>query len=84
MQPGHHATEFVNKLIADRKNVYVYLINGIKLAGRIETNDDASIVLIRKGESQLIHKHAIATIQLKTESNRERETEFRPSGRDRL
>ncbi len=55
------STEFFDSLVINSVNVSVYLMNGIKLQGLIESFDDESIVL--KGNSpQLIFIHAISSI----------------------
>ena len=54
-------SEFFNEIISKSINVSVYLMNGIKLQGLIESYDEESIIL--KGNSpQLIFMHAISSI----------------------
>jgi host factor-I protein len=54
-------SEFFNETISKSINVSVYLMNGIKLQGLIESYDEESIIL--KGNSpQLIFMHAISSI----------------------
>lgn len=53
---------FLNKLFSDADDVTVFLVNGVKLSGVINWADDNSISLTRDGISQLIFKHAIATV----------------------
>ena len=54
-------SEFFNEIITNSINVSVYLMNGIKLQGLIESDDEESIIL--KGNSpQLIFMHAISSI----------------------
>lgn len=52
---------FLNALRKDRIPVSVYLVNGIKLQGQIESFDQF-VVLLRNSVSQMIYKHAISTI----------------------
>ena len=52
---------FLNILRKERIPVAVYLVNGIKLQGQIESFD-SFVVLLRNGTSQMIYKHAISTI----------------------
>lgn len=52
---------FLNILRKERVPVSVYLINGIKLQGQIESFDPF-VVLLRNSISQMIYKHAISTI----------------------
>ena len=55
------SNEFFDTLVINSVNVSVYLMNGIKLQGLIESFEDESIVL--KGNSpQLIFIHAISSI----------------------
>ncbi len=52
---------FLNTLRKERIPVSIYLVNGIKLQGQIESFDPF-VVLLRNSVSQLIYKHAISTI----------------------
>jgi len=52
---------FLNILRKERVPVSVYLVNGIKLQGQIESFD-SFVVLLRNSISQMIYKHAISTI----------------------
>ena len=52
---------FLNALRKERIPVSIYLVNGIKLQGEIDSID-AFVVLLRNSVSQLIYKHAISTI----------------------
>jgi host factor-I protein len=52
---------FLNALRRERVPVSVYLVNGIKLQGQIESFDQF-VVLLRNAVSQMIYKHAISTI----------------------
>lgn len=54
--------EFLNDLRTERTSVTVYLINGIKLNGVVMSFDQFSICLKKEDTTQLIFKHAIATI----------------------
>lgn len=52
---------FLNKLRKDKVPVSIYLTNGIKLQGNIESFDNFVIAL--KGTvTQMVYKHAISTI----------------------
>ncbi|HET9463277.1 MAG: RNA chaperone Hfq [Gammaproteobacteria bacterium] len=54
---------FLNTLRKERIPVSVFLVNGIKLMGRIESFDQ--FVVLLKGQdqaAQMIFKHAISTI----------------------
>ncbi len=52
---------FLNILRKERIPVSVYLVNGIKLQGQIESFD-SFVVLLRNSISQMIYKHSISTI----------------------
>ena len=52
---------FLNALRRDQVPVALYLINGIKLQGTIESFDPFCI-LLRNNSAQLVYKHAISTI----------------------
>ena len=52
---------FLNALRKERIPVSIYLVNGIKLQGEIDSFD-AFVVLLRNSVSQMIYKHAISTI----------------------
>jgi len=52
---------FLNELIKDQISVSIYLLNGIKLQGQIESFDQFVIVL-NGNAPQLIYKHSISTI----------------------
>ena len=52
---------FLSDLVSKKVSVSIYLVNGIKLHGAIETFDE-SVILLKNSVSQLIYKHAISTI----------------------
>jgi host factor-I protein len=52
---------FLNALRRERVPVAIYLVNGIKLQGTIESFDQF-VVLLRNQVSQMVYKHAISTI----------------------
>ena len=52
---------YLNNLRKLRKVVVIYLVNGVKLAGRV-TSFDQHTVALDGNERQVINKHAIATI----------------------
>ncbi|MDX1604558.1 MAG: RNA chaperone Hfq [Candidatus Competibacterales bacterium] len=62
MAKGHSLQEpFLNTLRKERIPVSIYLVNGIKLQGHIESFDQF-VVLLRNSVSQMIYKHAISTV----------------------
>lgn len=52
---------FLNVLRKERVPVSIYLVNGIKLQGQIESFDQF-VVLLKNSVSQMIYKHAISTV----------------------
>ena len=52
---------FLNALRKERVPVSIYLVNGIKLQGQVESFDQF-VVLLKNSVSQLVYKHAISTI----------------------
>ena len=52
---------FLNALRKERIPVSIYLVNGIKLQGQVESFDQF-VVLLRNTVSQMVYKHAISTI----------------------
>ena len=52
---------FLNSLRKERIPVSIYLINGIKLQGQVESFDQY-VVLLRNSVTQMVYKHAISTV----------------------
>ena len=52
---------FLNALRKEHIVVSIYLVNGIKLQGQIESFDQF-VVLLKNQVSQMFYKHAISTI----------------------
>ncbi|WP_144393915.1 RNA chaperone Hfq [Pleionea sediminis] len=52
---------FLNALRRERIPVAIYLVNGIKLQGQVESFDQF-VVLLKNTVSQMVYKHAISTI----------------------
>ncbi len=62
MARGHSLQEpFLNTLRKERVPVSIYLVNGIKLQGQIESFDQF-VVLLKNSVSQMVYKHAISTV----------------------
>ena len=57
----HLQETFLDQLCEDKISVSIYLLNGIKLQGLIDSYDQYVIVLTGSAP-QLIYKHAISTI----------------------
>jgi host factor-I protein len=52
---------FLNALRKDHTPVSIFLVNGIKLQGRIDSFDQY-VVMLKNTISQMVYKHAISTI----------------------
>ena len=52
---------FLNALRKERIPVSIFLVNGIKLQGQIESFDQF-VVLLKNSVSQMVYKHAISTV----------------------
>jgi host factor-I protein len=57
----HLQDDFLNQLRKEHVPVSIYLMNGIKLQGNIESFDQYAI-LLKNTVSQLVYKHAISRI----------------------
>ncbi|EDA6596517.1 RNA-binding protein Hfq [Salmonella enterica subsp. enterica serovar Enteritidis str. 543463 22-17] len=52
---------FLNALRRERVPVSIYLVNGIKLQGQIESFDQF-VILLKNTVSQMVYKHATSTV----------------------
>ena len=52
---------FLNALRREHVQVSIYLVNGIKLQGQVESFDQF-VILLRNQVSQMVYKHAISTL----------------------
>jgi host factor-I protein len=52
---------FLNMLRKEHVQVSIYLVNGIKLQGQIESFDQY-VVLLKNTVTQMVYKHAISTV----------------------
>lgn len=52
---------FLNMLRKEAAQVAIYLVNGIKLQGEIESFDQY-VIILKSNISQMVYKHAISTI----------------------
>jgi host factor-I protein len=52
---------FLNALRRENTAVSIYLVNGIKLQGQIDSFDQF-VILLKNSVSQMVYKHAISTI----------------------
>src|SRR5690606_36693102 len=62
MSKGHSLQDpYLNKLRKERIPVSIFLVNGIKLQGQIESFDQF-VILLKNTVSQMVYKHAISTV----------------------
>lgn len=52
---------YLNLLRKERVPVSIYLVNGIKLQGQVESFDQF-VILLKNTVSQMVYKHAISTV----------------------
>jgi host factor-I protein len=52
---------FLNALRKEHVQVAIYLVNGIKLQGQVESFDQY-VILLKNTITQMVYKHAISTI----------------------
>jgi host factor-I protein len=62
MSKGYSLQEpFLNTLRKEKIPVSIFLVNGIKLQGQIDSFDQF-VVLLKNSVNQMIYKHAISTV----------------------
>lgn len=52
---------FLNALRREKVPVSIYLVNGIKLQGQIESFDQF-VILLKNTVNQMVYKHAVSTV----------------------
>ncbi len=52
---------FLNTLRKEHTPVSIFLVNGIKLQGRIDSFDQY-VIMLKNTMSQMVYKHAVSTI----------------------
>jgi host factor-I protein len=52
---------FLNNLRKDHIPVSIFLVNGIKLQGKVDSFDQY-VIMLKNTVSQMVYKHAISTI----------------------
>jgi host factor-I protein len=62
VQNSNIQDSFFNQMRKDRAFVTIYLVNGIKLTGKIRSFDKFTVILENKNQEQMIFKHAISTV----------------------
>jgi len=62
MSKGHSLQDpFLNALRKEKVPVSIFLVNGIKLQGTVDSFDQF-VVLLNNSVSQMVYKHAISTV----------------------
>jgi host factor-I protein len=62
MSKGHSLQDpYLNQLRKERIPVSIFLVNGIKLQGQVESFDQF-VILLKNTVSQMVYKHAISTV----------------------
>jgi host factor-I protein len=65
---------FLNALRKEKVPVSIYLVNGIKLQGQIDSFDQF-VVLLRNSVSQMVYKHAISARNVRVPAMDEEEAQ---------
>ncbi|HEY0664371.1 MAG TPA: RNA chaperone Hfq [Thiobacillaceae bacterium] len=60
-KPQHLQDPLLNALRREHVPVSLFLVNGIRLQGQIESFD-AHVVLLKNVVTQMVYKHAISTV----------------------
>ena len=60
-QSSNIQDNFFNQIRKDRSFATIYLVNGIKLQGQVDSFDQF-VVLLKNSVNQMVYKHAISTI----------------------
>lgn len=55
--------DILNTARKERKRVQIYLVNGIRVVGQVESFDQYVVMLRAAGTMQVIYKKAISTVQ---------------------
>ena len=62
MSKGHTLQDpYLNILRKEKVPVSIYLVNGIKLQGQVDSFDQF-VVLLKNSVNQMVYKHAISTV----------------------
>ncbi|HYI42277.1 MAG TPA: RNA chaperone Hfq [Sphingomicrobium sp.] len=54
---------FLSAAAREQQEMVVFLVNGVMLQGVVAAHDQFSLLLVRGGQSQLVYKHAVSTLQ---------------------
>ncbi|MCI5763368.1 RNA chaperone Hfq [Actinobacillus porcinus] len=72
---------YLNALRRERIPVSIYLVNGIKLQGQIESFDQF-VILLKNTVNQMVYKHAISTVvpaRAVSHHNNNHNTQYQPA-----
>ncbi len=64
---GRLQEQFLNTIRKEKVKVFIYLVNGVKLEGKIRYFDNFTILLKEGPRQILVYKHAITTVIPKSE-----------------
>lgn len=62
MEGQYNEQAFLNRLIAQKIPVTVYMTNGFQMRGTVAGYDPATIVLTCDGQNRMLYKHAVSTL----------------------
>ncbi|WXK34972.1 RNA chaperone Hfq (plasmid) [Mycetohabitans rhizoxinica] len=69
-ESGRSQNDILNSARKERKRVQIYLVNGIRVVGHVESFDQYVVMLRTPGGMQVIYKKAISTVQHDTPDSR--------------
>ena len=61
---------YFNALRKDKASLIIYLVNGVRVFGRIRSFDKYSVLVENGNQDQLVFKHAISTVVLASAAER--------------
>ncbi|MFI4918318.1 MAG: RNA chaperone Hfq [Legionellales bacterium] len=61
MSKNHLQDAFLNQLLKEKVTVSIFLVNGIKLHGIVDSFDQ-HVVMLKNSITQMVYKHAISTV----------------------
>ncbi len=61
-QPLSAQEPYLDQLCREQADVTVFLLNGIRLRGRLTHFDNHTLLLSERMTSQLVYKHSVSTI----------------------
>jgi host factor-I protein len=52
---------FLKQLVKEKTQVSIFLVNGIKLHGVVDSYDDY-VIMLKNSITQMVYKHAVSTV----------------------